>query len=727
MKNLKLQNYIASPLNHTLILFLLFSIAFVSNLTSQEYGQYLDPRNQNRTSRMNIDSAVIEVRPKGIYAEVTTEFWFRPLDLVSPSDTLEYYCDYALPKTDFMNDSWLWVEDTLVQAMVLDKNEASLIYENIVKRTRRDPSIIYRLNTNGNYQIRVFPCPGNKSRHAKISYWTKMSFINSYAVVNFYPTVLNTSASKTFPRTIRIHLTDRFTNVDLASATNMNLIEKGQDKYYEFTSNQFANLNYKFQYSYDFSTPYFSKSKRIDGQEYYFSMYDSKILSANYQKQKINFLIDYDPNRTSISKQNVVLQLKNALKSNFSEQDSFNLMFGNKSTINLTNRWVPCHIDSINAILDTLVYKNLSTYSNLSDLMIDGIKFNNSHETKSSIVLITSSEHAPTLASANPLIQECLKTMGAKDYKISTIDFSDIQFAIYFFGGRSYNGGQYFNEKIAEMTRGESFTNKINKYSVETMLNNYFSSLKGSLSEVGMNIEPTDGIAISKTTESIIDESANKKLVFEYGKFEGTTPVNIKIAGILDGEVVIKNYSLDSSKVKISNESAKTWNWKYLRALEDKSNKSKKESYDMTWRSITNRILTTQTAFLCLEPWMMPNNNVVEEDGDGRGGGKDDNTNTSVADELGNIGIEINFGPNPATSFVNFSLDVNNSITQIYSLEVCDIFGSVIKEFSFDLNANSINLNWNLENSIGEKLPSGTYFFVIKTNLGKKVVQLIVI
>ncbi len=170
-----------------------FTLCFFSanNLFSQDVGGYTDPKTPGRHSRVNIDSANIVVKPHGIYAEITTEFWYRSVELNSATDTLELYAFFDLPSTDFINDSWLWVEDTLVHAMIIDVNTASLIYEDIVHRQHRDPSILYRRSTSGRYEYRIFPNVGNKSRHAKISYYTKMNYINGIAQFAFTPTILN--------------------------------------------------------------------------------------------------------------------------------------------------------------------------------------------------------------------------------------------------------------------------------------------------------------------------------------------------------------------------------------------------------------------------------------------------------------------------------------------------------------------------------------------------------
>jgi hypothetical protein len=694
---------------------LLISFILANDLYSQDYGGFTDPKTPGRHSRLNIDSANIVVIPHGIYAEVTTEFWYRSVDLKSSTDTLELYAVFSLPPADFMNDSWLWVEDTLVQAMIIDVNTATLIYEEIVHRLHKDPSILYRRNTNGLYEYRIYPNVGNKSRHAKISFYTKMNYLNGYAQFTYMPTILALSTNKSIPRNYKFYLDSNFNDNDVSSlGVEVNYSSDDNGKFVEFNTIQPISKQ-TFSYQYDFSTPYFSISDRIDDQQYYFTMFDSKSLTSNYVNQKINFLIDYDINRTTIPRKDVIDQLKKVILSNLNDGDSINIMIGDKSTINVFDRWVPCHTDSINSLIDSNFYTKIGFYSYLADLMFDGVSFSTKFNNTSSIILLTSSEYAPTPTTANPIIQKCLQLMEPNIYKVTTIDFSDIHYSHYDINNEDYYGNQYFNEKIAELTRSDFYSIKVTSSTVFSMLNAAFTNLKGTISDIGIYVEPADGITIAETSENLIDQNSNTKLIYEYGKIEGGYPIDIKLSALLDGKPVIQKYQIDFQSVVKDDESAKMWNWKYLRVLEDKKNKTKKESLDLTTRSISNRILTTQTAFLCLEPWMMHRDTA-------EGG-----TATAVIEEMPAAGLEINYGPNPIESSLEISIKVTNESTVISSIAIFDVLGNLVREFSFDCYARSLALNWDACNENFSRVPAGIYYLVIKTNSGSKILKLVVV
>jgi hypothetical protein len=185
----------------------------------------------------------------------------------------------------------------------------------------------------------------------------------------------------------------------------------------------------------------------------------------------------------------------------------------------------------------------------------------------------------------------------------------------------------------------------------------------------------------------------------------------------LDGKPVIQKYIYNASNVVQNNESAKMWNWKYLRLLEDKKNKTKKESYDLTNRSITNRILTMQTAFLCLEPWMMGRDTLGEEE----------EPTTSVQENITEVGLEITYGPNPIENNLVINLNITNETTMILSIGIYDVLGSLVKGFQIDSFANSMNLDWDANSESNGRVAPGVYYLVIKTNSGNKILKLVVV
>ncbi len=130
-----------------------------------------DPRGAwNRSGQGRIEEALLTVSPCGAYTqcELFLTFSSAGTTLTSSRDSLEVQFDFYMPPEAHITDSWLWVGNDIVQAKIFDRMTATNVYESIVQR-RQDPSLLNK-NSNGYFNLRVFPMRGNETRKVKISY-----------------------------------------------------------------------------------------------------------------------------------------------------------------------------------------------------------------------------------------------------------------------------------------------------------------------------------------------------------------------------------------------------------------------------------------------------------------------------------------------------------------------------------------------------------------------------
>ena len=114
--------------------------------SAQFYLRVYDPQASWRTAPVNIDEAIVTLAPHGAYTEVGMYLTFSAKgaeSLFAPDLPLEVRFEFQLPREAMVTDSWLWVDDQIIQAKILDRWTASQIYESIVNR-RRDPSILFK-------------------------------------------------------------------------------------------------------------------------------------------------------------------------------------------------------------------------------------------------------------------------------------------------------------------------------------------------------------------------------------------------------------------------------------------------------------------------------------------------------------------------------------------------------------------------------------------------------
>ncbi|MBK6949406.1 MAG: hypothetical protein IPH16_16250 [Haliscomenobacter sp.] len=139
--------------------------------SAQFYLRVSDPQATWKNAPATIEEAVFTLAPHGAFTEVGMYLTFSAKgseSLFAPDLPLEVRFEFQLPKEAMVTDSWLWVDDQIIQAKILDRWTASQIYESIVNR-RRDPSILFK-DYSGRYRLQIYPLPMGKSRKVKLTF-----------------------------------------------------------------------------------------------------------------------------------------------------------------------------------------------------------------------------------------------------------------------------------------------------------------------------------------------------------------------------------------------------------------------------------------------------------------------------------------------------------------------------------------------------------------------------
>ncbi|MBL7818121.1 MAG: hypothetical protein JNL70_24135 [Saprospiraceae bacterium] len=161
---------------------------------TQNYLRVVDPKTTWRQTTPSITEATISVRPRGLYLEygvyMTYSMQQTPYNTVR--DTFEIQQYFTLPQGSAINDSWLWVENQIMKALLWDRWSATSVYEGIVKR-RQDPSILYK-NGETNYEYRIFPIIGNQTRRVKLNFYIPAKWSPSQLTAPLSLNMITTSA-----------------------------------------------------------------------------------------------------------------------------------------------------------------------------------------------------------------------------------------------------------------------------------------------------------------------------------------------------------------------------------------------------------------------------------------------------------------------------------------------------------------------------------------------------
>ena len=158
-----------------LIIYLLFFIAAVS-VRATEFSVYEANYPNVKDYNVNIDEATLVIHPEGAYVEInlymTVSYDFNSWFFKNYNE-LEFQWQFNLPEDAIVHQFWYWKGDSIIQASVLDKWTAELLFSEVSSPVR-NPGLLTQSYPNGAgqtaYQLRLFPIMRNEKRRFKIQY-----------------------------------------------------------------------------------------------------------------------------------------------------------------------------------------------------------------------------------------------------------------------------------------------------------------------------------------------------------------------------------------------------------------------------------------------------------------------------------------------------------------------------------------------------------------------------
>ncbi len=135
-----------------------------------------------------IDEAVLVVEPQGSHAEQSLYLHYSDHGSLGGSQ-IEVIHQFELPKDAVVNDLWLWMGDSVMQAVMMDRWRAKAIYDSILPRLVIDPALL--IKTGAQYELHVYPLTSASYRKVKINYLAPVEWNNQQARVELPLGLLN--------------------------------------------------------------------------------------------------------------------------------------------------------------------------------------------------------------------------------------------------------------------------------------------------------------------------------------------------------------------------------------------------------------------------------------------------------------------------------------------------------------------------------------------------------
>ncbi len=702
--------------NFLLLLFIVIAavqlIGQTANLTVS------DPRIGWRVDQGTIEEATFEMRPQGIYTAVDMYLTFSAKGLnYSNSDTLEVVLDFQLPGGAIVIDSWLWIDDIIVKADILDRWTASGIYEEIVGR-RQDPSILFK-NGDGNFQLRIFPMAGDRSRKVKISYlaptdWTKEQVITELPYHILQASRFNVEAAR-----LRV-----FNDGDWgepALSNGVATFEWKENRYWEapVTSELIGQ-----RASVVFATPlkngvFVSHHAEGSGGFYQLALLPEAIFGVEeVAPRRLLVLLEHIPENASVTREELLHQVEQLLRQELSPNDYFNIIISKLDVAPLAPDWITGTPEAISDAFDALRSNSIASYSNLPAMLGAGISFIKNSGNAGEILLVANSSEVGSVAVGNQLIQDIRNSMGDQMIPVHVCDYQEQNFRFYASNNRSFRGNEYFYSNITRITAG-TYINRISccgsfAESVARAVR-AATALRGTF-DLYTRLE--NGLCYNRyDVRPVGDLVAFNRPVFQIGKYEGTFPFIIEAVGSLEGNLLSANIVLSGGEVTPGDTlTRQAWAGNHIQALERSASSNDVISRIIN-ESISERVLSLYTAFIALEPSLggVPCLDCIG----------DDETVIVSADDITLADmVRITSAPNPfrerTTIFLEFS---ETTSLEDWRFAVYNLNGQEIQVFRDVPNqiTGRLELNW----EAGADVAPGIYLFVIQSPHGRYNLKLV--
>ncbi len=681
-----------------------------------------DPRNSWSTQQGTIEEAVLSVKPQGVYWEYGLYLTFSARGTTYKStDSLEVVLRFELPENAIVHDSWLWINDYIAKAKILDRWTASAIYEGIVKR-RQDPSILTKTSAT-QYELRVFPMPGAETRKVKISFLMPAVWGNKVVFAQLPTRILTTSKNLVAAMPLLVWPDADWKTPTVPGIPNYPNLPSitfepktdavAGDFFRASIPNSMFHLDPQLSFNAPFKNGYYFKKLGSDPGGYY----QLAVLPSNFApeptRKKLAVLLDYESGAGTVSVQSLLETAKLNLKSNLTAYDSFNLIFSNFNIHRVSNKWLPASDSVIDAAFSAL-NNPLSSYSNLTPLIQNGISFVQENNSGGSIYLLSNAAQYSSNAVANGVLSDITALMNPK-IPFHIVDYRTFTSPYIFIGGVGYIGNEYFLFTLSQLTGG-SFQKARNGTSFETAMANGFKSLLGTIQPYDFHTTLANGFCFGRF---FVGQEPNVAYVntplVQVGKYSGSFPFKIELSGEINSHFFSKSIQIpESAAIEGDTLIREMWFGKYIQLLESEPI-SNNVTFQIISNSIAERVLSKYTAFLCLEDTTQICQDCVDE------------TNFVSTAEPDSLALGIKAFPNPFKDQVRIELsnaDIGSS-AKMATLEIYATDGKLIRQFEQYMTGNKAVFAWDGKFDNGTPVKSGAFVAIAQVGARRAVLKLV--
>lgn len=690
----------------------LFLLAGTSLFAQLSVG---DVRQTWYTRQGTIEEAVLSVRPKGVYVECGLYLTFsaRGVTFNTNGDSLEVVLTFSLPEGAAVHDSWLWLgENDIIKAHILDRWTASTIYEGIVHR-RRDPSILYK-NSATQYQLRVFPMDNEGTRKVKITWLQQVSFLHNKSVLSLPISILKTSKNPVDLQLL-VWSDDRFGAPGYDASTTAVFETASDTSGGQFYRSTLTPTMYANEINLQFESPlrngYYLGTFEDGDEKYYQLAVSPSTFFPGEDHRKVAVLFDYATSANAPTTAQVLEKAKIALLNNLSPKDSFNLFFSNFTIGRYADHWVPAHPDSIIQAFASL-NNPISSYSNLQPLMAAGINWIQEIGAGGEIMLVSNSNQYSSLSAANALLQDLLATLNP-NIPFYTLDFNE-SFTTYFYANGTFYYANSYLLNILSIETGGYYVKTIQTQSLSRAFESLFANLGELVETFSMEPDADNGFCYGRYQVGSSGNLVNLRRPYvQIGKYVGNAPFQLDIDGVYQGQPWLNELTISESDIQASDSLVREmWYGRHIQGLENELATTSSIN-TIIFNSLSERILSKYTAFLCLEEasWLCDD--------------CEDETQYTGTEDLAAADSTLTAFPNPFMSRTNITIRSSGIYDPHTAFEIYDLRGSLVRRFELGDFSGEKRFEWDGNTLEGSSAAPGLYVGILHQGGRHRVIKLV--
>ena len=653
----------------------------------------------NTKANDNLSDVLMEVTPKGLYADVQLTFTLNGTAITTgPNDSLQGIINFELPPNSFIYDSWLWLNDSvIIRAAMIERGQAVQIYSGYIQR-KQDPSLLVKTGTN-TYQLNVFPITNSFARKVKISFSTLMKQVDGKAMLTL-PTDLLTSSNVDPDITLTINSGNGYAQPYFEEANYSNLIvtSQGNADVLSVPAGVYSAEKELTLVYYTGTGPRLTiyPTGQFEG------VYELQMPAENttVAPRHLNFILDHRPLTTSYSYteiykfEEIKKYLRTFLLTNCRPTDSFNIFYvNNGSVVQAFPTWTAIDGANVSAALGSIPNTISSDQSMLQSLLQAGILFGQTKQpAEEHTVFISTNRDYTTLQSTTTFFNTLSTAVGAFTNKISVISDLKGNFSEILFNNlTAASGGILYKYKSS------FYDGYLNRYTYDLDVRSILMGILHYMSPGSTSYDVILPVSTGFSYNTYNLSGGNKHFSWqpycETGQYFGNmSPGFATINYLVQGSVMVHQVPIAVIDTG-SKHQKRSWTNNYLLELESLNNPQL--AAEIMDSSVNNRVLCFETAFLALE-----NGDTI---------GTEDDTAvvaTSVEETDTKTVSKVKCFPNPFSA--NMTIESPDEIDMV---EVFDITGRLV---FCKKDVRSKTFAWNGLNSDGQNLNAGIYIIRVK-------------